>query len=106
MAGDRIRGAKIVGHQVDEIDDRLDLVHFGPGDEVGERSRRKSQEVAAVAAAAFGIERLPQVGHHRGEILVVLRTVHVVVAAQTGILPVDVDAVDVVPPHELYRAGW
>ena len=54
----------------------------------------------AVSGAAFGIERLPQVRHHRGEVLLILRTVDVVVAAQTWVLPVDVDAVDLVPAHE------
>ena len=80
------------------------FVHLGLRDEVGERPGGEREEIVSAAGAPLGVEGLTQFRHHRGEVLAIFRTMYVVVAAQTWIFPVDVDAVDIMPSHERDRA--
>ena len=52
-------------------------------------------------AGALAVEGRPQLGHERGEVLLVLRPVRVAVAGQARVLPVHVEAVEVVAAHEV-----
>ena len=100
----RARHAEVVGHQVDEVHDGLDLRHLRVGDEVGECARREGEQEAPPALRPLPVEGGTQVRHERGEVLLVLRPVGVAVPREPRVLPVHVEAVEVVAPHEVDRA--
>ena len=54
--------------------------------------------------ASRRVECLAQLCHRGREVLLVLGPVRVVEAAQTGVLPVNVEAVEIVPHDEPHRA--
>ncbi len=102
MPGDAIhRGdPEVVRHQVHVVHHRLHLCHLGVGDERRKRARGKRQEALAPACGGVRVEGSTQLGHHGGEVGLVLWPVRVVVAWKTGIFPVHVEPVEVVSPYE------
>ena len=106
VAGRLARGrhAEVVGHQVDEVHRALDLRHLGVLQEVPRRARGEGEQERLTAPGALPVESRAQVRHERGEVLLVLRPVRVAVTGEPGVLPVHVEAVEVVAPHEVDRA--
>ena len=84
---------EVVRHEVHEVDRGLHLLHLGVGQELGRGARGEGQQVMAVPCRALLVERGAQLGHERGEILLVLGTMGVSVAGQRRVLPVHVEAV-------------
>ena len=97
--------AEVVRHQVHVIHDSRDLRHLGVREEVVEGAGGQRQEQTRAAGRRRAVERAPELGHERGEVLLVLRPMHVAVAGQTRVLPVHVEAVEVVPADKGHRAG-
>ncbi len=100
----RVRDAEVVGHEVDEVDGGLDLRHLRVLDEVAGGAGGEGQEEVPPGPGALAVEGRAQAGHEGGEVLLVLRPVRVVVAGQARVLPVHVEAVEVVAPHEVHGA--
>ena len=96
---------EVVGHEVDEVDRRLDLGHLGVLEERRRGAGGEGEQQAPVPRRAVGVEGGAQLRHQRGEGPLVLGPMDVAVAAQPRVFPVDVEAVEVVAANEIDRAG-
>ena len=105
VAGRRAADVEVVGHKVDGVDVVLNLIHLSVLEEFCGGTGRNGGIQAAMKARLFSVETLAKLGEQESEVLFVFGPEGVAIAGLTGILPVDVEAVELIAFDEADSAG-
>lgn len=96
---------EVVGHKVDGVDVVLNLIHLGVLQEFCRGTSGNGGIQSAMKARLFSVETLAKLGEQESEVLFVFGTEGVAIAGLTGILPIDIEAVELIAFDKADGAG-